>query len=210
MLHVADYSQMQKRAKRRERLTHPVGPVILFGMSEMPPQPDRPDSVSDAGSSSPRYEVVLPDGQVFGPATQAMLAQWAREGRIPRNAKIVNLATQDSRSATDIPAIAAILNATPSFTSEGSGSETVATVIPYRNPPALVGYYLAVFSIFPFIGLPLGLTAIVLGIIGLRRIKANPESKGTAHAWIAIVLGAVGVAISVTCITGMILMSLGP
>jgi hypothetical protein len=65
----------------------------------------------------------------------------------------------------------------------------VSTVIPYRNGPALAGYYCGVFSLIPCLGLILGPIALVLGILGLRAVKRTPEAKGTAHAIVAIVLG---------------------
>lgn len=60
-------------------------------------------------------------------------------------------------------------------------------VIPYKNVPALIGYYLGVFSIIPCF--PIGLAALVLGILGLRKVKQQPEVKGTVHAWIGILVG---------------------
>jgi hypothetical protein len=33
------------------------------------------------------------------------------------------------------------------------------------------------------------LAALVLGILGLKHRKLHPESKGSVHAWIGIVLG---------------------
>jgi len=65
----------------------------------------------------------------------------------------------------------------------------VATVIPYKNMPALIAYYLGVFSVIPCIGLPLGIAAVVLGIMGIRRAAAHPESKGKVHAWVGIIAG---------------------
>jgi len=72
-----------------------------------------------------------------------------------------------------------------------SHSEGDATggVIPYKNPPALIAYYLGLFSLLPCIGLFLGIPALILGIIGLRKRAANPAVKGSAHAWIGIVMG---------------------
>jgi len=64
-------------------------------------------------------------------------------------------------------------------------------LIPYKNVPALVGYYLAVFALIPFLGIVLGLSAFVLGIIGLCRVRANPEARGKAHALVAIILGGI-------------------
>jgi len=41
-------------------------------------------------------------------------------------------------------------------------------VIPYKNMPALLAYYLGLFSLFPCIGLFLAIPAFVLGIMGLQ------------------------------------------
>ncbi len=62
-------------------------------------------------------------------------------------------------------------------------------VIPYKNPKALIAYYLGIFSLLFF---PLGIVSIVLGILGLRDRKRNPAIKGSVHAWIGIVLGFLG------------------
>jgi hypothetical protein len=67
------------------------------------------------------------------------------------------------------------------------GDRGISTVIPYKNVPALIAYYVGVFCIIcpPLLCFP----AIILGVIGLRRVKENPEIKGTAHAWIGILSG---------------------
>ena len=64
-------------------------------------------------------------------------------------------------------------------------------LIPYKNPMALLGYYVSVFGLIPCAGMVLGPAAIVMGIMGLKYNKANPHTKGTAHAWVAIVLGSI-------------------
>ena len=71
----------------------------------------------------------------------------------------------------------------------GGADEAVATVIPYKNPKALIGYYLGVFSLIPCLALVLGPAALILGILGLRDRNKNPQMRGTAHAIVAIVLG---------------------
>jgi hypothetical protein len=71
---------------------------------------------------------------------------------------------------------------------QGEGDST-GGLIPYKNMPALLAYYLGLFSLFPIIGFFLGVAAFVLGIIGLRKRKANPAIKGSVHAWIGIVMG---------------------
>src|SRR3954447_21804778 len=56
----------------------------------------------------------------------------------------------------------------------GSGEEAVSTIIPYKNPQALIAYYLGVFGLIPGIGALLGPAALVLGIRGLRYVKREP------------------------------------
>jgi hypothetical protein len=68
----------------------------------------------------------------------------------------------------------------------------LASVIPYNNPLALVGYYCSVFSLIPGLGLLTGPAAIILGFLGLRFVGKNPTAKGTAHAVVALILGAFG------------------
>ena len=48
---------------------------------------------------------------------------------------------------------------------------------------------LGIFSGFPFIGLPIGIAAFVLGILGLKDRKKNPVIKGSVHAGIGIGCG---------------------
>lgn len=63
--------------------------------------------------------------------------------------------------------------------------------IPYKNPKALIAYYLGIASGLPLIGLPFGLAAFVLGILGLRDRKRKPAIKGSVHAWIGIGCGGI-------------------
>ena len=62
-------------------------------------------------------------------------------------------------------------------------------VIPYKNPCALIAYYLGIFALLPCIGIVPGAAAFILGIIGLQQRARNPAIKGSVHAWIGIVLG---------------------
>jgi hypothetical protein len=75
----------------------------------------------------------------------------------------------------------------------GEGDAT-GGIIPYKNPHALWAYYLGFLSLLCcFVGLPVGIAPIVLGIMGLRRRAQNPVIKGSAHAVIGIVLGSIAV-----------------
>jgi uncharacterized protein YqgC (DUF456 family) len=69
--------------------------------------------------------------------------------------------------------------------------DAVSTIIPYKNPKALVGYYLGVFSLIPCFGLILGPAALILGVMGLKDRQKNPQMHGMGHAIVAIVLGSI-------------------
>jgi DNA-directed RNA polymerase subunit M/transcription elongation factor TFIIS len=92
-------------------------------------------------------------------------------------------------------------------------NEAISTIIPYKNARALIAYYFGVFSFIPCLALLFGIwsglawkspelfsfipclalllgpAALVLGILGLRFVKANPTAKGTGHAIAGIVMG---------------------
>ncbi len=70
-----------------------------------------------------------------------------------------------------------------------SDTDNTGGLIPYKNPHALIAYYLGLFSLFPCIGLLLAIPAFILGIMGYRRYKANPIIHGSVHAWIGIIMG---------------------
>jgi hypothetical protein len=76
----------------------------------------------------------------------------------------------------------------------------VGRMVPTGNKPALVGYYFAIASALPTVGVFCVPVAVVCGIVGVRRVRQHPEARGGGHAWFAIigglVLGAVGVGIS--------------
>jgi hypothetical protein len=67
-------------------------------------------------------------------------------------------------------------------------------VIPYKNPAALIAYYLGIFGLIPVLGLPMAIAAIVLGVAGLKSRAKGRAHGGRVHAWVGIVLGSVSLA----------------
>jgi hypothetical protein len=174
------------------------GTIVVVTDSEQPTSETAP---------SEQFRIRFADGREFGPAPMERVCQWARDGRVPKDAELVKVSDGTATPVMAVPMIASILNV-PSTSAvaptQSVGDDSMATIIPYRNPPALAGYYVSIFSLLPIVGALLGPTAIVLGIIGLRKLKAEPESKGVVHAWIAIVLGTVGLLISATCVSALL------
>jgi hypothetical protein len=119
------------------------------------------------------YRVHMAGGQQYGPASLDVVVQWAREGRVATDAVLVG---SDGASAgvMSVPQIAAVLNApsarSPAPPAPGpvppapGGDEMLATLVPYRNKPALIGYYAAIVGtllaiLLPAFGFALVMTA---------------------------------------------------
>ena len=53
----------------------------------------------------------------------------------------------------------------------GKKDEPLAGMIPYKNPPALIAYYLGLFSLLPGC-FPIGIAAFIFGLKGLQDRKS--------------------------------------
>ncbi len=151
-------------------------------------------------AEAPTYNVRLGNGNQFGPAQMDLVVQWARQGRVPGDALLVGVQSGETRSVRDVPELAGVLAAPPTSPpppTPPAGDAPLSGIIPYRNPPALIGYYLGVFSLIPFVGVLLGVPAIILGIVGLVKRRRDPKSRGAAHAVVAITLGVLGIVITI-------------
>lgn len=98
-----------------------------------------------------------------------------------------------------------LVQATQTPESEG---DVTGGVIPYKNPPALVGYYLGLLAWIPVCGFPFAIASIWLGILGLKKRRANPAVRGSAHAIFAIVAGSLGLFLTILVITAIILVNM--
>lgn len=74
------------------------------------------------------------------------------------------------------------------FPNQGAENAT-EFFIPYKNGLALAAYYIGLGSIL--CGAFLGIPAIVLGILGIKKANRFPAARGKAHAWTGIILGAI-------------------
>ena len=155
-----------------------------------------------------KYKVRVAGGQEYGPADMVQLERWAQEGRIPSDAMLVPEDAREPYPAADEPRLRVHILAPPTRSTgiAGPSEHEGPALIPYKNPAALVGYYLSIFSCIPLIGLVLGPIAIFLGIRGLIQVSRHPQRKGTVHAWIAIALGLIGTAIGVVMLVAILTM----
>ncbi len=76
--------------------------------------------------------------------------------------------------------------------------------VPPRNGRALIGYYFAIASLMPILGILLGPIAVFNGLEGLNHARRFPTHGGRAHGIIAVALG------SLTSVANLIGMCLWP
>ena len=140
------------------------------------------------------YKIIGIDGKEYGPVSAEQARQWVTEGRARADSLARAEGNTDWKPLSSFPELAVPAAPPPLPASTVAASPSggvVATIIPYKNVPALVAYYCAVFSLIPCVGAILGLVALVLGVIGLRRARLHPEAKGKVHAWIGIIVGGI-------------------
>lgn len=131
------------------------------------------------------YVVIGPDGKDAAPVNEPTLRAWAQAGQLPPEAPV---RTDDGRvqPARELPELKEIYQPTTTYPS----------FIPAGNPDALWSYYTGLFSLFPLLGLPLGIFALVKGIKALKKFKIDASIRGRAHAWVGIVVGSLGTLIN--------------
>lgn len=69
-------------------------------------------------------------------------------------------------------------------------AEPTTTWIDSPNRMAVLAYRCCLLAMIPPLGLGLGAVALVLGLVGLRREKTSPSTRGAAQSVAAIVVGA--------------------
>ncbi|HTK74808.1 MAG TPA: DUF4190 domain-containing protein [Gemmataceae bacterium] len=80
---------------------------------------------------------------------------------------------------------------------------------PWKNPPAVYSYAVALAGLTPVLGLLLGPAAIVLGLVGQSRLRRDPEIKGLTFIRAGIVLGTLDFIVNVAGVTCILIGSLG-
>ena len=136
------------------------------------------------------YKIIGADGKEYGSITVEQLKRWIAENRVNRQTSVKAEGDANWKPLDSLPELAGAFLPPPISPAPAPATNSgLNVVIPYRNPRALIAYYLGVFSLIPFFGILLGITAFVLGILGLRYRRRNPAAGGAVHAWIGIVVG---------------------
>jgi len=142
---------------------------------------------------------ITTQGRQEGPFTTEQLNQALSQGRFQINDSLAWYeGCSDWIALTQVPGIIVPRTSAPPpppprAPAPPTQGDATGGVIPYKNPKALISYYLGIFGLMPAIGLFLAIPAIILGFMGLKQYKLSPIIKGSIHAWIGIVLGGISV-----------------
>jgi hypothetical protein len=154
------------------------------------------------------YKILGGDQKEYGPVTAGQLREWVAQQRVNGQTLILADGATEWKPLNTFPELVA-LSSPPAYgtaTVAATTDNPMSVVVPYKNPKALIAYYCAIFSLIPCLGLPLGITAFILGLLGLKAANAHPGAHGKVHAWIGIILGGL---CALGNVAGVVLMIIG-
>ena len=153
------------------------------------------------------YHIQGADNQTRGPVDENTIRHWIAEGRANGMSMAIRQGDPEWQQLARFPEFATALSQAPPPAPPAQGDAT-GGLIPYKNIPALVGYYMSILGLLlmcvPFLGVLYGIGVMVLGIFGIKKANAQPEVKGKIHAWIAIVGGLVELVVGVIVTIGFL------
>lgn len=117
----------------------------------------------------------------------------ARAERLPPEMPSMSVSGQVAPPVAPVPPMM------PPLTGDATGG-----LIPYKNAPALISYYLGILALLPVLGFFFGIASLVLGVRGLRKRRSEPHVKGAVHAWIGIILGSLSLSVHIGVIVVLI------
>lgn len=155
------------------------------------------------------YKIKGADGKEYGPVSPDQLRQWAQEGRITRQTPVLAPGSATWQAAAEVPELASIFAPSlpplapampPTFGASGVGSP--------RQGLAITSFVLGVLS--PIcLGFLTGIPAIICGHLARARAKRTPaEYGGSGFALAGLLLGYVGVFLSLAVLPAMLLPAL--
>jgi hypothetical protein len=150
------------------------------------------------------YRILGSDQKEYGPVPAEQVREWIQERRAHAQTLVCAEGSNEWKSLGNVPEFAALLNVPPVSTPPAILQDNpMSAVVPYKNPKALIAYYLGIFSLIPCLAIPLGIAAVILGVLGLQFLKTHPMAHGKVHAWIGIVLGGLCAAANIVAIVAL-------
>jgi hypothetical protein len=135
------------------------------------------------------YKIIGADQKEYGPITADQLRQWISEGRINASTKVQPEGTMGWKSVSELPEFAAALPVVAPPPSRPPAPMAMATPPPAKsNKVALWAMITGIIELLCCCQI-LGPVSIVLGVVALSQIKANPPQEGRGFAIAGIIMG---------------------
>ena len=136
------------------------------------------------------YTIAGQDGKIYGPASAEKVRQWMAEGRVDARTPVFPEGATEWTRAGQLPELAAHFATTSPTMRPRIGG---AAGVPVTNNFAIWGLACGVLSWISCccccLGLPLSIVGLILSILGLVQIQANPQTQqGRGMAIAGIVL----------------------
>lgn len=151
------------------------------------------------------YRILGADNKEYGPVTAEQVRQWIGERRLNAQSLVQAEGSTGWRPLSMFPEFAATLGSAVPPPSMSGGVRPVPAPGSANNGMAVASLicgcvgFLGTFCCLtiPFVGLAVPLAGLVLGLVALSQLKANPGQEGKGMAIAGIILSAVGMLISI-------------
>ena len=138
------------------------------------------------------YRVIGADGQEYGPVSAEEMRRWIAEGRANAQTRVFAGAVGQWRLLGDLPEFAATSG------SQSPSPPPVPRLDANLSKCALAGFILSALGFCCCLaGLPVSIAGLILSWVGLGRIKQDTQLSGRGLAIAGIVLGILGLLVSV-------------
>jgi hypothetical protein len=153
------------------------------------------------------YKIIGADHKEYGPISAEQVRQWFSEGRVNALTRVQAEGSGLWKPLSEWPEFASLFPAGPP-PSPSPVSPTIpppVSVAPYSAAPvtnkmAAWSMGVGIFSVLCCMCWPTGIVALILGIVALSQIKADPKQTGQGFAVAGIVTGAVAILFGIVAI----------
>jgi hypothetical protein len=156
------------------------------------------------------YKVIGVDGKEYGPVSLELLTQWAAQGRINSQTRVLPAGASEWKAAVDVPELASLF-AAPSLPLPGTSSPPPGGGYPQgtRQGLAITSFVLGLVSLVCF-GFLSGIPAVICGHVARGKAKREPAIFGGAgFALAGLIMGYVGILVTLLALPAMLLPALG-
>jgi hypothetical protein len=137
------------------------------------------------------YKIIGTDGKIYGPATDGQIRRWIAERRVENRTPVFTDGAKDWTFLGLLPEFAVNFGGLPTI-SPANPNLSTAGQLPKTNSCATAGLVFGILSWVCCCGFPFSLAGLVLSLVALSQINADPQTQsGRGLAIAGLILSAV-------------------